>query len=150
MDVLALKAKSDKVSIYNENGKLQNSAFRYGSAFARSFVVENYSQFYKLIYLSGTASIDKWGQTVYVDNFNGQIDVTFNTIKQLIHGHSMDLSNICEGTVFLKSREYLQDFLLYLEKQGLTENPFIITVADVCRDNLLFEIDATFQTDLRG
>lgn len=54
-----------------------------------------------------------------------------------------------EATVFLKSADYLDDFGTYCEKNNLKQIPSIVTVANVCRDDLLFEIDATFQSEIK-
>ena len=103
IDVSVIKPKTDKINIYNESGVLQNSAFRYGSAFSRSMVVEDKTNNTKLLYLSGTASINKTGDSVFIDDIQGQIKTTFDTIDKLLKNNNLTLSNICEGTVFLKS-----------------------------------------------
>ncbi|MCL2051378.1 MAG: endoribonuclease L-PSP [Lachnospiraceae bacterium] len=141
-DVLAVRVKDkDKFNIISETGKDQMSAFRYGSAFSRAMVLEEEESSY--IYLSGTASINEDGQTVYHDDIDKQINKTDSVIKTLLEIYKMNLDDICEGTVFLKKAEFLKSYQGFYEKIS-KELPVIITIADVCRDDLLYEMDATF------
>lgn len=144
MDVLAVKSKTKNINIYSDNGTLQNSAYRYGSAFSRSLIIEDQSRKDKIIYLSGTASIDKTGKTAFVNDIDKQITMTLNVIDALLQKHKTTRKNICEGTVFLKKKKFLENFLDVFEGKNIKEFPLIIVVADVCRDDLLFEMDATF------
>lgn len=142
MDILAVKPReSSTLVVTNETGKKQKSAFRYGSAFSRAMLLDDAK--YRYIYLSGTASINDLGETVYLNDIAKQINMTGSVISALAKKSELGIRSICEGTVFLKEAGYIDAFNDYIRREELTELPFIITVADVCRDNLLFEIDAT-------
>lgn len=142
MDVFAVKkAQNSCLNIHNETGKKQKSAFRYGSAFSRAMVIEDSKS--KYIYLSGTASINDKGETVFIGNPEKQIEMAFSVTDALADSEKFGICNICEGTVFLKKAEYIKDFQKYIEKCGFMDLPLIVTVANVCRDDLLFEMDAT-------
>ncbi|EPR07729.1 endoribonuclease L-PSP [Ruminiclostridium papyrosolvens] len=141
-DVLAIRTKnSEKFNFSSESGKDQKSAMRYGSAFSRAILLDDKTSRY--VYLSGTASIDDSGNTVYLDDIGLQIDKTYSVIDALLDISSMKLNNMVEGTVFLKKAEYIDVFIEYCKRRNI-ELPALITVADVCRDNLLFEMDGTF------
>lgn len=143
MDIYAIKPSSDStVTIRNETGKKQRSAYRYGSAFSRSMVVENGK--YKTIYLSGTASINESGDSVFIGDICGQIDLTYKVIAALIQKEELTFYELCEGTVFLKKADYICHYEKYGLETGLPQLPLIPIVADICRDDLLFEIDAAF------
>lgn len=73
MDVFALKPKADEVHIFNETGRIQNSALRYGSAFSRSIVIDDIKKNQRQLYLSGTASIDKNGKSVFLNDIEKQL-----------------------------------------------------------------------------
>lgn len=146
MDVLAIKKKNNSnISIKNENGTNQKSAYRYGSAFSRAMIVDSNPG--KYIYLSGTASINEKGETVFLNDIENQIEMTGDVIKALVKKENFDFRNLSEGTVFLKKPEFIKEYRDFSKKNGLDKMPCIITVADVCRDNLLFEMDATFIGD---
>lgn len=145
MDVFAVKKnEKSKLTVMNETGTEQRAAFRYGSAFSRSIVLQK--ERHKQLYLSGTASIDQEGKTMFHGDITNQIDRTFKVIKSLIQGEQIGLEDMCESTVFLKKSQYQQEYEDYIERHRLTSLPVIITIADVCRDDLLFEMDASFGT----
>ena len=54
-----------------------------------------------------------------------------------------------QATVFLKDTADGRSLDRIAERSGLDLVPFVTTVADVCRQELLFEIDATAVVPLR-
>jgi len=50
---------------------------------------------------------------------------------------------VAQATAFLKNPGDGRAFERIVERSGLAAAPLVTTVADVCRDDLLFEIDAT-------
>jgi enamine deaminase RidA (YjgF/YER057c/UK114 family) len=143
MDLFAVhRSPTSSVTVRPIYSTKQRSPFRYGSAFSRAVVIEDTES--KLIFVSGTASIDEEGKSVFIGDPAKQIQQTFNVVSDLIAPEGAKLQDICEATVFLKRR---QDFSLYqkiAEEIGITNAPSVHVVADVCRNELLFEIDAAF------
>ena len=118
----------------------QLDAFRYGSAFARASVVRNGST--DLIEVSGTAAIDEHGVSLYPGDIRAQIDCTFDKVQTLLAQEGAGLKNICSATVFVKQPEFAKIFFEMAAARGLENFPCVCIVADVCREELLFEIDA--------
>ncbi len=118
----------------------QKDAFRYGSAFSRGAVVEEADV--RVIEVSGTAAIDEKGISLYPDDVRAQIIATFDRIEALIGQESARLEDICAATVFVKRPEYYAVYKEMAAERGLADFPAVCVVADVCRDELLFEIDA--------
>jgi enamine deaminase RidA (YjgF/YER057c/UK114 family) len=118
----------------------QLDAFRYGSAFARASVVRNGST--ALIEVSGTAAIDEHGVSLYPGDIRAQIDCTFDKVQALLEQEDAGLSDICAATVFIKQPEFAEIFYEMAATRGLENFPCVCSVADVCREELLFEIDA--------
>jgi len=141
MDVFAVhRSPGSTIQIRPIYGIKQRSPFRYGSAFSRAVVVEEPNS--KLILVSGTASIDEQGKSIFIGDLEAQIRHTLNVISSLIAAEGATLQDLCETTLFLKRR---QDFSIYqkiAEQIGITNIPSVNVVADVCRDELLFELDA--------
>lgn len=108
----------------------------------RSIVVEENNK--KHIYLSGSASIDETGATVNIGDIKAQIQKVFEVIGALVGERGLVIEDAVEGTVFLKRPEYYEAYKDYIAEHNLKELPFISCIADVCRDDLLFEIDAIF------
>jgi enamine deaminase RidA (YjgF/YER057c/UK114 family) len=143
MDVFAIhRSPGSTIQIRAVHGVKQRSPFRYGSAFSRAVVVEEPDN--KLILVSGTASIDEQGKSVCIGDPAAQIRQTLNVISTLISSEDATLQDLCEATVFLKHR---QDFPIYQQiatQAGINNMPSVNVVADVCREELLFELDAAF------
>ncbi|MBN1398688.1 MAG: hypothetical protein JXA06_11715 [Bacteroidetes bacterium] len=143
MDVFAIHRTPDSlIQVRPIYGIKQQSPHRYGSAFSRAAVVEEKTS--KLILVSGTASIDEEGNSVFLGDVEAQIRHTFNVISSLIAPEGAALKDLCEATVFLKRKEDFPIFRKVIEEMGISNLPSINVVADVCRDELLFEIDAAF------
>jgi enamine deaminase RidA (YjgF/YER057c/UK114 family) len=143
MDVFAVhRSMGSVIQVRPLYGSKQTSAFRYGSAFSRAVVVEEPST--KLILVSGTASIDEKGRSLFKDDPAGQIRQTLDVVSALIAPEGATLQDLCEATVFFKRR---QDYSVYQEiiKQlDIPDVPSVNMIANVCRDELLFELDAAF------
>ena len=60
----------------------------------------------------------------------------------LLGGVEASLHNIVSATVFVKHPEIAPIFERVLADTGFENFPGVIVHADVCRDDLLFEIDA--------
>lgn len=128
----------------------QQDAFHYGSAFSRGALLRQHDV--SLIQVSGTAAIDERGASLYPGDVRSQIDCTFDKIAALIEPEGATLADIVAACVFVKRPE---DALAYQERtaaRGLENLPVVIMVADICREELLFEIDAevAFDPPLRG
>jgi enamine deaminase RidA (YjgF/YER057c/UK114 family) len=118
----------------------QQDAFRYGSAFSRAACIRQSD--HTLIQVSGTAAIDEQGRSLYPDDIRAQIDCTYHKIATLIGQEGASLQDIAAACVFVKHPD---DALVYQERAeawGLGNLPAVVMVADICRPELLFEIDA--------
>jgi enamine deaminase RidA (YjgF/YER057c/UK114 family) len=125
----------------------QNEATEYGSAFARGMAVTLGNCRY--FFVSGTASIDDHGSTVHVGDFEAQTRHTLTAVSALLEGAGAALPDVRQATAFLKNPLDLRSFERIADRAGLSGVPMVTTVADVCRDDLLFEIDATAVVPLR-
>jgi enamine deaminase RidA (YjgF/YER057c/UK114 family) len=145
MDLLAVIQESNTgIQIQPLYGVRQRSPYRYGSAFSRAMCVLEPDQ--KWIFVSGTASINEKGESVYIGDLHSQVKHTVEVVDSLIRPEGTSFSDLCEATVFLKRKS---DFSLYQEAAkslGLSDIPAVYLVADVCWSELLFELDAAFVT----
>lgn len=127
----------------------QPEALTYGSAFSRGALIRQSD--HVLIQVSGTAAIDEQGRSLYPGDVGAQIDCTLGKIAALIGPEGAALSDIAAACVFVKRPG---DALAYRERAaawGLEHLPAVVMVADVCREELLFEMDAevAFEPDRR-
>ncbi len=146
MDLLTVTKRSNTgIQIQPLYGIRQRSPYRYGSAFSRAMRVVEPEE--KWLFVSGTASLNEKGETIYIGDLRSQVKHTVEVVNSLIHPEGASFSNLCEATVFLKRKS---DFLLYQEiakSLGLSDIPAVYLVADVCWDDLLFELDSAFVTN---
>ncbi len=120
--------------------KGQKDAFRYGSAFSRGTLICDSDV--SLIELSGTAAIDETGKSLYPGDIHAQVECTLDKIETLLDKEGATLKDICAATVFVKHPNYANVFRKIAAARGLEHFPGVCVVADICRDELLFEMDA--------
>jgi len=142
LDLLAMRPLSDTpFQIERMVNPRQNEALEYGSAFSRGIAVTTQSN--KYFFLSGTASIDETGATIHPGDMRKQTRRTLANVASLLENAGGDLHFIQQATAFIKRPEDIPIFEEEIRKNGMSEIPIITTIADVCRDDLLFELDAT-------
>jgi enamine deaminase RidA (YjgF/YER057c/UK114 family) len=141
MDLIAVVGESE---YYPPVKQLTNAeqldAFRYGAAFSRAALIRTPDM--SVIEVSGTAAIDQRGRSLYPGDIRSQIDCTLDKVNALLRQEGSALDDICAATVFVKQPEYAPIFWKMIKDRGLNDFPAVCVVADVCREELLFEIDA--------
>jgi enamine deaminase RidA (YjgF/YER057c/UK114 family) len=149
LDLLALQAQPGcGLEMKRLHSQKQNEATEYGSAFARAMEVVLGDARY--VFVSGTASIDDRGATVHAGDFETQTVFTLEAVQSLLQGAGASLADVRQATAFLKNPCDERSFERIAQRTGLDQVPLVTTVADVCRDELLFEIDATAVVPLRA
>lgn len=142
MDLLAIDAgPSSGMTVHPiQHTSRQGQAFSYGSAFSRGMVVD--SQQHRTVYVSGTASINPAGETVYIGNAEAQSMETLLNLAALLEDQGGGLEDIATAVVFCKNRETFDAYRTVTRLMGVPEFPAIFVQADVCRHDLLIEIEA--------
>jgi enamine deaminase RidA (YjgF/YER057c/UK114 family) len=130
------------------HNRRQNEATAYGSAFARGMSLTIGG--FRYLFVSGTASIDERGATVHLGDFDAQTHRTIETIQALLEGAGASLGDIRQAAAFLKNGDDVGRFVEITRAAGLDRIPPITVVADVCRDDLLVEIEATAVVPIHG
>jgi len=126
-----------------------NEAYDYElpSAFSRGLSVTLPSPA-RLIYISGTASIDKHGRSVHIGDFREQTIRTFENITGLLSAAGAAWKDIVKTTIYIKDinrdyKEFNEIRCEFYAKLGLSPYPASVCVqAHLCRDELLVEIEA--------
>lgn len=117
------------------------------AAFSRGMKVELDS--IKLLFISGTASVNAQGKTAHAGDFHAQVMHTYKNIVSLLERENATLKDIVKFTVFLKNMDDYDEFNKardeFFEKSGLLRKEFPASTcveARLCRDELLVEIEA--------
>ncbi len=138
-DAIAIQLKNKSMSISEVPSPLQNPACDYGSSFSRAVELKMNNCVY--LYISGTASINKNGATTHIKNLCAQIDNTMQIVEAILKSKRMDYSNVTRSIAYFKFNNDIDSFNKYLEKYGLSSSRVLTVQNDVCRDELLFEIE---------
>jgi len=137
LDLIALPGMEEHISFIEAGGE-QQSAFAYGSAFSRAAVAPTPGG--TTVFISGTASIDPAGCTEYIGDIEAQIDATIAHVRALLHQAGCDDGHILSALVYCKTPQVEQ---AYMAREPRPIWPRLTLIGDVCRPDLLFEIEVT-------
>ncbi|MGC8743261.1 MAG: hypothetical protein ACP5T0_05215 [Verrucomicrobiia bacterium] len=137
--VWAVEPQSKACSIKEVPSPLQCPAPCYGSSFSRA--VEIQTPELKRLLVSGTASIKEDGTSAYLNDIKGQIDQTMRVVEAILKLKGMDFNSVTRAIAYFKYFAHKDELGVWLSKNGILNFPVILTQADVCRDDLLFEIE---------
>lgn len=142
MDLLAVDcADSEMVQVQpiTVTGR-QEESFNYGSAFSRGYTLTQGGK--RTVFVSGTASINAAGETIHLNDPEAQVMQTLLNVATLLEEQGTSLSNICAATVFCKDETAYRAYTDVCRKLCIPNFPAIAVQADVCRSDLLVEIEA--------
>jgi len=117
-----------------------NEAPEYGSAFSRGMRMALPDQTY--LFISGTASVDEAGATVHLGDRKAQIERMLLNIDELLRPHGASWADLVQAVTFLKSADDLELFQQVCAERGVPAAHNTIVEADVCRPELLCEMEA--------
>jgi len=139
-ECIAMEPKGAAVAVHDVPSPLQCEASDYRSSFSRAAEVVAHD--HRRLYVSGTASIARGGETIYVGDVEAQIAHTMDVVKAILESKGMDWSNLTRGLAYFRDIDDLPIFDLYCEKHGVPRGVLLETPAIVCRADLLFELEA--------
>jgi enamine deaminase RidA (YjgF/YER057c/UK114 family) len=146
LDLLAVTGpRGSRPRVRQLSSPAQPDALTYGSAFSRGALIQQGEV--SLIQVSGTAAIDARGQSLHPGDVRAQIDCTFDKIAALIGPLGATLADIVAASVFIKRPEDAPVYAEMAAARGLADLPAVVMAADVCREELLFEMDAEVAFD---
>jgi enamine deaminase RidA (YjgF/YER057c/UK114 family) len=126
------------VKRYSAAGK-QRSAYEYGSAFARAS--ESHTPAGRTVFVSGTAAIDESGATCYVGDAKGQIRMTLECVLAVLRSAACGPADVVQAIAYCKTPEVAKAFAAGWQQELAW--PWVVVIGDVCRDDLLFEVEVT-------
>ncbi|MBN1687904.1 MAG: hypothetical protein JW893_02265 [Candidatus Omnitrophica bacterium] len=140
VDLIGFVPKKKRIGfVSNMRSKRQDEARKYGATFSRG--VEIKMEQASLMHISGTASINPKGETIYLGDEQGQITETLINIGALLESKKAHLRDVVLTAAYCKNKKVYEAFRDIAKYLGLEDIPFVPVYADVCRDDLLFEID---------
>ena len=137
MDLVAVLEPADSIQYLQAVGK-QQCALEYGSAFSRASRAVMPAG--ETVFVSGTASIDASGATTNVGDAHGQITATIENVRAVLRDMDCRDKDVVQAIAYCKTVEVEQAFC---GLKGDVTWPWVTCICDVCRPELLFEVEAT-------
>jgi enamine deaminase RidA (YjgF/YER057c/UK114 family) len=119
---------------------LQCPAPAYGSCFSRAMEIETSSG--RRLLISGKASIAPEGKTLWLGDARQQVAQSMEVVEAMLHSRGYELSNLTRATAYFKHRDDARLFAEWCSSRALPMEHVTVAQCDICRDNLLFELEA--------
>lgn len=140
MDILAVTGPADaRPTVIQMDNRLQLAPHRYGKAFSRGACIRCGDA--ASVHISGTAAVGEHGQGLGANDARAQIFRTFDHIEALLAPVGASLRQIAGASVFLKRAADWPVYQHVLAERGLQDLPAVVVVTDLCREELLFQVD---------
>ncbi|MFI5379224.1 MAG: Rid family hydrolase [Tepidisphaerales bacterium] len=138
LDFIAAAGHQECIQRHQAAGK-QRAAYEYGSAFARGANVVTPAGYTSFV--SGTAAIDAAGNTCFIDDAEGQIRMTLENVIAVLADVQCERDDVVAAIAYCKTPEVETIFRrLFMDTLPW---PWVVVLSDVCRNDLLFEVEAT-------
>jgi len=141
MDLIAVLAPAGAIEYLQAVGR-QQSAFEYGSAFSRA--CRAITPAAETVFISGTASIDAGGNTVHIGDIPGQINATIENVRAVLRDMRCRDEQVVQVVAYCKNTEVEK---IFNDLKGRLHWPWVTAICDICRPELLFEIEAVGMPD---
>jgi enamine deaminase RidA (YjgF/YER057c/UK114 family) len=143
-----LQPTNDTMLVRELGSPLQCPAPKYGSSFARA--LEYLTPEYRRVLISGTASIHRDGETARVGDIRGQIELTMDVIQAILAANDLTYTATTRATAYFKDIRNAHYFDEWRRRNELLRLPVVSVQADVCRDDLLFELELDAMAQVAG
>jgi enamine deaminase RidA (YjgF/YER057c/UK114 family) len=136
MDLVAILEPADCTEYLQVTGK-QHCALNYGSAFSRASKAAMPAG--QTVFVSGTASIDASGATTHIGDAAGQINATIENVRAVLTEMQSGEKDLVQVIAYCKTTDVEK---VFNSLKGGLDWPWITVICDICRPDLLFEIEA--------
>jgi enamine deaminase RidA (YjgF/YER057c/UK114 family) len=137
MDLTALLEPVDSIQYLSAGGK-QQCALDYGSAFSRASRAITPAG--ETVFVSGTASIGADGATTNIGDASGQINTTIDNVRAVLRDMNCSDQDVVQVVAYCKTTKVEK---VFNASRGTIPWPWVTVICDICRPDLLFEIEAT-------
>ena len=137
-DLLAVRPKGE-TNMFAVASPLQCPAVDYKSSFSRAMELDMSDHRY--LSVSGTASIEPGGRTVHIGDVPAQIERAMKVVDAILKSREMDWDDTVKAIAYFADIKDAPLFTKFLQENHYPQLPVAISHADVCRDDLLFEIE---------
>jgi enamine deaminase RidA (YjgF/YER057c/UK114 family) len=136
---VAIRPKHAGVQITAVDSPLQCSAMNYNSSFSRAVELGLSDQ--RRLMISGTAGIAPDGASAHRGDVKAQLGLTMGVVQAILHSRGMNWESAVRAIAYFTRHEDRPLLAEYLCAHGISHLPVVCAHADVCRHDLLFEIE---------
>lgn len=137
--VKSLNATAPQVTVQAVESPLQCPATAYRSSFSRAVQIE--APDHRKLLVSGTASIAPGGETVRQGDVAGQTDLTLDVVEAILRSRGMDWRDVSRAIAYVKNGRDIDMCERSRRERGAGHVPAIVTENDICRGDLLYELE---------
>jgi enamine deaminase RidA (YjgF/YER057c/UK114 family) len=94
------------------------------------------------LFVSGTASISRHGETMWKGNAHKQVELTMEVVEAILRSRDFTFSDLTRAVAYFKRRSDVQAFADWCAGRDVRSLPVVMARCDLCRDDLLFELEA--------
>ena len=135
----AMQPLRDSFRVREVLSPLQCPAPSYGSSFSRA--VEFSTSYGRRLLVSGTASIEPGGKTLWAGELRRQVNLTMEVVGAILKSRQMGYDDCTRATVYFKEPQFVAAFNDWCAGHAVRSLPSVLVHCDICRDDLLFEIE---------
>jgi len=141
---LAIRPINAAGNAHEIGSPLQCPAPAYGSAFSRA--VEMTLGTTRRVLISGTASIEPGGATVWKNDIHHQVGLTMSVVGAILKSRGLGWRDVTRAIAYFKSPDFVPAFEHWCNEHDWETPPCINLHCDICRDDLLFELELDAET----
>jgi enamine deaminase RidA (YjgF/YER057c/UK114 family) len=136
----AFQPLEDGACVREVASPLQCPAPAYGSSFSRAMEVASGAG--RRLFISGTASIAPGGETLWAGDVRRQVELTMAAVGAILRSRELSFADLTRATAYFRRRTDGRALSQWLEANPATELSLAQVQCDICRDDLLFEVEA--------
>lgn len=134
----ATKPLNSDATVSEVESPKQCTALRYGSTFSRAMEIRSAGS--RRLFVSGTASIAPEGHSIWAGDVAKQIDTSMEVIEAMLESRGMRFTDVVRATAYFKYPLDAGAFVEWERRRQLSLHAIPIH-CDICRDDLLFELE---------
>ncbi len=140
--LLAVRPHDERLRVTPLPSPRQCEATRYASSFSRALQVSWPGA--RRVWISGTAAIDARGDSLHPGDGVAQIEATLDVVRDLLGSAHLSFQDVLEARAYF--RRVADARHLGLVRRRLGAGRLQAARAEICRDELLFELELTAGT----
>jgi enamine deaminase RidA (YjgF/YER057c/UK114 family) len=136
----AVQSQEADAGAYEVASPLQCPAPAYGSSFSRAMEINSSSG--RQLSISGTASIAPGGKTLWDGDPRRQVELTMDVVEAILRSRGFGFEDLNRVTAYFKHPQFAEAFKTWGRERQFDQDLVVSTHCAVCRDDLLFELEA--------